>query len=68
MKQLNDLMLTQRTKVFKVAVFAQTPRKTDLASITGRASDEQRSYNATAGVADFFMSAFLGASPKSYLS
>jgi hypothetical protein len=60
MQQLNDLMLTQRTKVFKVAVFAQTEGGTTLDSIVGQASDEQRGSNTKRGVADFFLVTFLG--------
>jgi hypothetical protein len=55
-QHLRDLMLTERTKVFKVGLFVQTGE--DLASIDGAVCDTQRSYDGT--VAHFFLEQFLG--------
>lgn len=55
-QHLRDLMLTERTKVFKVGLFVQTGA--DLASIDGAVCDTQKSYDGT--VAHFFLEQFLG--------
>lgn len=54
---IDDLMLTDNTKVFKVALFL---RPTDGADIEGYVSDQQRGTRAGRGVADFFLHRFLG--------
>ncbi|MHB8294362.1 MAG: nucleoid-associated protein [Acidimicrobiales bacterium] len=55
-QHLRDLMLTERTKVFKVGLFLQTGA--DLDSIDGAACDTQKGYDGT--VAHFFLEQFLG--------
>ncbi|MHB1850142.1 MAG: nucleoid-associated protein [Acidimicrobiales bacterium] len=55
-QHLRDLMLTERTKVFKVGLFVQIG--SDLASIDGAVCDTQKSYDGT--VAHFFLEQFLG--------
>jgi hypothetical protein len=57
-QHLKDLMLTQKTRVFKVGVFVSRGKR--LASIEGLVSDNQRGYRPTTEVADFFLSKFLG--------
>ncbi|WP_298384503.1 nucleoid-associated protein [Ferrimicrobium sp.] len=55
-QHLHDLMLTERTKVFKVGLFVQTGDDRD--SIEGSVCDTQRGYGGT--VAHFFLEQFLG--------
>lgn len=61
-EHLRSLMLTGRTRVFKVGLFSRsgdTPR-----SDHGLVSDNQRGYYAAAGIADFFLRQFLGCKLK----
>ena len=58
LEHLRDLMLTQKTKVFKVGLFVQMGNT--LESIDGAVSDNQRGYYPTTEVADFFLKRFLG--------
>lgn len=60
MQTLHDLMLTQKTKVFKVGLFTRTA---DGQPIEGLVTDKQRGYEPKTEVADFFMR-FLGCSLK----
>ncbi len=55
-QHLQDLMLTKRTKVFKVGLFVQA--EAGLNSVDGWVCDTQRSYDST--VAHFFLERFLG--------
>lgn len=57
-EHLSDLMLTGKTKVFKIGLFVQT--ETTLESIEGAVSDKQRSFQPNTEVADFFLKKFLG--------
>lgn len=50
-KILNELMLTEKTRVFKVGVFARDSNGV----VQARVSDEQLNSNASGGVAAFFM-------------
>lgn len=58
LEHIRDLMLTEKTKVFKVGLFVQMG--TTLESIEGVVSDTQRGYYPTTEVADFFLKKFLG--------
>lgn len=58
LEHIRDLMLTEKTKVFKVGLFVQMD--TTLESIEGAVSDNQRGYYPTTEVADFFLRKFLG--------
>jgi len=58
LEHIRDLMLTEKTKVFKVGLFVQTD--TTLESIEGAVSDNQRGYYPITEVADFFLRKFLG--------
>ena len=55
---IHDLMLTQKTKVFKVGLFLEPPQASE--AIAGLVSDKQRGYAPTNEVADFFLKRFLG--------
>jgi hypothetical protein len=55
-KHINDLMLTQQTRVFKVGMFVRTSDEPEV--IVGTVSDEQQ--RGRTRVADFFLSEFLG--------
>jgi hypothetical protein len=55
-QHLHNLMLTGRTKVYKVGLFVQAGD--DLSSIEGSVCDTQRSHDST--VAHFFLEQFLG--------
>jgi hypothetical protein len=57
-EHLKDLMLTQRTRVFKAGLFV--PRGKTLGAIEGLVSDKQRGYRPRTEVADFFLTRFLG--------
>ena len=54
---IRDLMLTERTRVFKAGLFVKNGAD---ASIDGLVSDKQRGYLPTTEVADFFLKKFLG--------
>ncbi|MDY6918240.1 MAG: nucleoid-associated protein [Chloroflexota bacterium] len=58
LEHLRELMLTEKTKVFKVGLFIQ--RSSALDTIEGGVSDNQRGYHPTTEVADFFLKRFLG--------
>ncbi|MGD9116489.1 MAG: nucleoid-associated protein [Dehalococcoidia bacterium] len=58
LEHIRDLMLTEKTRVFKVGLFVQTG--VTLESIEGAVSDNQRGYYPTTEVADFFLRKFLG--------
>ena len=56
---LRDLTLTNKTKVFKTSLFSLTdPSRSQ--SVAGSVSDDQRGQIQGRGVADFFLSTFLG--------
>ena len=57
-EQIQDLMLTERTRVFKVGLFVQEGDK--LESIRGDVIDKQRGFGRETGVAGYFLKAFLG--------
>ena len=58
LEHLKDLMLTDRTRVFKVGFFIQEGHS--LTSIEGLVSDNQASRGPRSHVADFFLRKFLG--------
>ena len=58
LEHLQELMLTEKTKVFKVGLFVQIGKV--LETIQGTVSDNQRGYHPTTEVADFFLKRFLG--------
>lgn len=57
MEHIRELMLTDKTKVFKAGLFFST---TD-GSVEGLVSDKQRGYLPQTEIADFFLRSFLGA-------
>jgi hypothetical protein len=57
-EHLRDLILSERTRVFKVGLFV--PRGTSLAAIEGQVADNQRGFQPKSEVADFFLTKFLG--------
>lgn len=57
-EHIRELMLTNRTRVFKAALFVQ--RGKTLASVEAIVSDKQRGYQPKTEVADFFLKRFLG--------
>lgn len=57
-EHIPDLMLSEKTKVFKVGLFVQT--RDGVESIEGSISDNQRGRFPTVEVADFFLKQFLG--------
>lgn len=61
-EHLSDLMLTGRTKVFKIGLFIS--KGTSLEATEGIVSDQQRGYKANTGIADFFLKRFLGCKLK----
>lgn len=62
LEHLQDLMLTQNTKVFKAGLFTPMPNSPSVtpARVNGYVSDNQRGYRPTTAVADFFLMRFLG--------
>lgn len=56
---LRQLTLTNKTKVFKTALFT-SPDTTDPMKLAGQASDNQRGQTEGRGVADFYLATFLG--------
>ena len=54
-QQLNDLLLTQKTRVFKIGVFLDQKD-----GISVRAADNQQGFNPRTGIAGFFLKKFLG--------
>ena len=58
LEHLQDLMLTEKTRVFKVGFFIQ--EGTTLSSIAGFVSDNQSGQSPRGEVADFFLNRFLG--------
>ena len=62
---LRDLMLTEKTKVFKAGLFVPDDPDAGLNAVTaervaGMVSDNQRGFHPTTAVADFFLKRFLG--------
>jgi hypothetical protein len=57
-EHLQDLMLTQKTRVFKASLFTQPGRETT--DLVGSVSDSQLGYQPRTVVADFFLRRFLG--------
>lgn len=55
---LRELMLTEKTRIFKASVFHQPGEAKE--DIRGAVSDNQRPYASTTEVADFFLKKFLG--------
>ena len=60
LQHVRNLILTQRTKVFKAGVFVLPPNSSDLLGVQGTVSDNQRGYAPSTEVADFFLTQFLG--------
>lgn len=60
---LRELTLTDKTKVFKTAIF-RAGDATDPASVFGRVADDQRGRDEGVGVASFYLSSFLGCQLK----
>ncbi|HEX6681093.1 MAG TPA: nucleoid-associated protein [Gaiellaceae bacterium] len=58
-EHLRNLTLTDKTKVFKTSILRLDDPGDEL-SLTGRVSDDQRGLRAGEGVANFFLSRFLG--------
>jgi len=58
LEHLRELMLAERTRVFKVGLFIQNGNT--LETIDGGVSDNQRGYHPITEVADFFLKRFLG--------
>jgi len=58
LEHLRQLILSERTRVFKVGLFVQ--KGESLETIQGSVSDNQRGYHPTTEVADFFLKRFLG--------
>jgi hypothetical protein len=58
-EHLRNLTLTDKTKVFKTSILGLDAPDDEL-SLVGRASDDQRGLQAGEGVANFFLSRFLG--------
>lgn len=58
-EHLRNLTLTDKTKVFKTSILRLDTPDDDL-SLSGRVSDDQRGLRAGEGVANFFLSRFLG--------
>jgi nucleoid-associated protein YejK len=57
-EHLRDLILGERTRVFKVGLFV--PRGKTLETVEGHVADNQRGYLPKTEVADFFLTKFLG--------
>ena len=57
-QHLSDLMLTDKTRVFKIGLFVQ--EGTNLESISGLVSDNQAAQWHKSDIADFFLRRFLG--------
>jgi nucleoid-associated protein YejK len=57
-EHLRDLMLTERTRVFKIGLFILRGKTLD--TVEGLVSDKQRGYQPRVEVADFFLAKFLG--------
>ncbi len=57
-QHIHDLMLTERTKVFKVGLFVQEGE--GLETIRGKVSDKQRGLRPRTEVAEYFLKDFLG--------
>ncbi len=57
---IRDLILSERSKVFKAGLFLPVLLSEDLIEIRGRVSDNQRGYAPAVQVADFFLKRFLG--------
>ena len=60
LEHVQNLILSNRAKVFKAGLFATPGPGGSLTGMEGRVSDNQRSYAPTADVADFFLKTFLG--------
>ncbi len=60
LRHVENLILSQRTKVFKAGIFLLPPSSTDLFEVQGIVSDSQRGYAPSTEVADFFLTHFLG--------
>lgn len=57
-EHLKDIMLTGKTRLYKLGVFAAAAENSD--EVTGLVSDEQRGYHPRTEVASFFLKDFLG--------
>ncbi len=57
---VRDLMLTERTKIFKLAAFVRETDEDGHPEVVGRVSDQQRGYHPSVEVAYFFLRRFLG--------
>ncbi len=57
-EHLRDLILGERTRVFKVGLFV--PRGKTLEAVEGQVADNQRGFQPKTEVADFFLTKFLG--------
>ena len=60
LEHIRNLILSERTKVFKAALFLLSPTPDDATRILGTVSDNQRAYAPLSEVADFFLKGFLG--------
>ena len=60
LQHVQNLILTQRSRVFKAGIFVLPPGSINLLSVQGIVSDNQRGYAPSTEVADFFLTRFLG--------
>ena len=60
LQHVRNLILSQRTKIFKAGIFVLPPDAKELLDIQGTVSDNQRGYAPSTEVADFFLTQFLG--------
>jgi hypothetical protein len=58
LQYINDLVLNEKTRVFKAAVFEKRGQSLD--TLDGRVADDQRGLEVNADVASFWLSTFLG--------
>ena len=60
LEHVRNLILSQRTKVFKAGIFVGLTQQANLIEVEGTVSDNQRGYTPSTEVADFFLKRFLG--------
>ena len=60
LEHVKNLILSQRTKIFKAGIFVQQRNVSNLHQVEGLVSDNQRGYKPLTEVADFFLRRFLG--------
>lgn len=60
LEHVRNLILSNRARVFKASIFASQDATGRLGEIQGKVSDNQRGFPSATGIADFFLTAFLG--------